>query len=165
LHPSALANSPPMRDQRTVTAMSKRSSMLGGLYPHVKSPSLFQIMPTNAEVPYFFAAFCFAQRSRWASAIFFLPAADMVLLLGAVGDLDVRGRPLRLVEAVPARRERADCRRVISASMAERMSCVFISIRYQRAGLISSYVLFYIQCDASVLGPNRHQYTWKPFVY
>jgi hypothetical protein len=85
---------------------------------------------------YFFAAFCFAQRLRCASAILFLPAADMVLFFGAVGEPDVRGRPLRL-ETVPARRERADCRRAISASMAERMSCVFISVRYQRAGLIS----------------------------
>jgi len=58
-----------------------------------------------------------------------------------VGESALRGRPLRLVEAVPARRERADCRRAISASMAERMSCVFIPVRDQRSGLIASYVL------------------------
>jgi hypothetical protein len=36
---------------------------------------------------YFFFAtlFCFAQRLRCASAIFFLPAADIVLFFGAVG--------------------------------------------------------------------------------
>jgi hypothetical protein len=55
----------------------------------------------------------------------------MVLFLGTVCNPDVRGRPLRTVEAVPARRERADCRRAISASMAERMSCVSIPVRYQ----------------------------------
>jgi hypothetical protein len=91
----------------------------------------------------------------------FRPAALMVLLLGAggaVGESALRGRRLRL-EAVPARRERADCRRAISASMTERMSRVFISVRYQKAGAISSYVSVYIPCDASVLGPNRHQYT------
>ena len=89
-------------------------------------------MPTNAEVPYFFAAFCFAQRLRCASAILFLPSADMVLFFEALANPDERGRPLRFVVAVPARKERADCRRAISASMAERMSCVFISVRYQR---------------------------------
>ena len=82
---------------------------------------------------YFFAAFCLAQRLRCASAILFLPAADMVLFFGAPADSDVRGRPVRLVEAVPARRERADCRRAISASMVETMSCVFICVRYQRS--------------------------------
>jgi hypothetical protein len=80
---------------------------------------------------FFATLFCFAQRPRCASAIFFLPAADIVLFFGAVGNMDVRGRPPRFVEALPARRERADCRRAISASMAERMSCVFICVRYQ----------------------------------
>jgi hypothetical protein len=64
----------------------------------------------------------------------------MVLFFGTVCNPDVRGRPLRTVESVPARRERADCRRAISASMAERMSRVFIHVRYQRSGLIASYV-------------------------
>jgi hypothetical protein len=62
----------------------------------------------------------------------------MILFLGAVGDADVRGRSLRLVEPVPARKEQADCSRAISASMAESMSCVFIHVRYPRAGLVAS---------------------------
>ena len=78
--------------------------------------------PQNELVYFFAAAFCFAQRLRCASAILFRPAADMVLFFGVVGDGYVCGRPPRL-EAVPARKVRADCRRVISASMAERMSC------------------------------------------
>jgi hypothetical protein len=55
---------------------------------------------------FFATLFCFAQRLRCASAIFFLPAADIVLFFGALGNVDVRGRPPRLVEALPARRER-----------------------------------------------------------
>ena len=90
--------------------------------------------------PFLYAAFCFAQRLRCASAILFLPAADKVLFLGTVCNPNVRGRPLPTVEAVPARRERADCKRAISASMAERMSCVFILVRYQRSGSSTSYV-------------------------
>ena len=89
---------------------------------------------------FFATLFCFAQRLRCASAIFFLPAADMVLFCGAVGSVDARGCAPRLVEALPARRERADCRRAISASMAERMSRVFICVRYQRSGFVASYV-------------------------
>jgi hypothetical protein len=72
----------------------------------------------------------------------------MVLFFGAVGDPEVRGRPLRLVEAVPARRERADCRRAISASIAARMSRVFIHVRYQRSSLVASYVLVGAACPA-----------------
>jgi hypothetical protein len=87
----------------------------------------------------FYAAFCFAQRLRCASAILFLPAADIVLFFGAAGESEVRGRPLRLVEDAPARKERADCKRAIWASMAERMSCVFIHVRYQRSGSSASY--------------------------
>jgi hypothetical protein len=87
----------------------------------------------------------------------------MVLFFGAARDPDVRGRPLRLVEAAPARKERADCRRAISASMAERMSCVFIPVRYQTSDLITSYVLGLF--DASALGPNSHRYTLGPFAY
>jgi hypothetical protein len=98
------------------------------------------------QIYFFYAAFCFAQRLRCASAILFLPAADMVLLFGTVCNPDVRGRPLRTVEAVPARRERADCRRAISASMAKRMSCVFIHVRYQRSGFNASYVFFFTSC-------------------
>jgi hypothetical protein len=60
---------------------------------------------------FFYAAFCFAQRLRCASAILFLPAADMVLFFGTVGSPDVLGRSLRLVEAVPARRLYATVRR------------------------------------------------------
>jgi hypothetical protein len=55
---------------------------------------------------FFATLFYFAQRLRCASAIFFLPAADIVLFFGALGNVDVRGRPPRLVEALPARRER-----------------------------------------------------------
>jgi hypothetical protein len=77
--------------------------------------------PQNELVYFFAAAFCFAQRLRCASAILFLPAADMVLFFGVAGDGYVCGRPPRL-EAVPARKVRADRRRAISASMAERMS-------------------------------------------
>ena len=82
---------------------------------------------------YFFAvAFCFAQRLRCASATAFRPAALIVLFLGAgsaAGESALRGRPLRFAEAVPARTERADCSRAISASMVERMSCVFIQAK------------------------------------
>jgi hypothetical protein len=57
----------------------------------------------------------------------------MVLFFGAAGDgADPRGRPLRLPEAVLVRRERADCKRAISASMAERMSRVFIQVRLSK---------------------------------
>ena len=112
---------------------------------------------------YLFAAFCLAHRLRCASAILSLPAADMVLFRGAPGDSDVRGRPLCLVEAVPARRERADCRRAISASMVETMSCVFICVRYQRSGSSASYVLFihHERCFSSRF--NRHILHLRPF--
>jgi hypothetical protein len=60
----------------------------------------------------------------------------MVLFFGAVADSDVRGRPLRLV-AVPVRRERADCRRAISASMAINISEVVIAPLYQQLKVIA----------------------------
>jgi hypothetical protein len=86
----------------------------------------------------------------------------MVLFFGAVRDPDVRGRPLRLAEAAPARKERADCRRAISASMAEMMSCVIILVTYQRLGQIVSYVCdkFKILCGGLLFGLSLH-YTLK----
>ena len=117
------------------TALGPKSPL--SVYPDEISSQFDQ---PNDHAYFFTAAFCFAQRLRCASAILFLPAADMVLFLGAAADSDVRGRPLRLPEAVPTRRERADCRRAISASMAERISRAFIQLRYQKSGLAASYV-------------------------
>ena len=94
--------------------------------------------------PIFLRSLRFDQRKRWASAILFHPSADMLSFSERPTGSETRGRPLRLAEAVPARRERADCKRAISASMAERMSCVFICVSYQGSILIASYVLCYI---------------------
>jgi hypothetical protein len=89
----------------------------------LRSPRLGQnpltLSPKGQTYFFFTAAFCLAQRLRCASAILFLPVADMVLFFGAPADSDARGRPLCLPEAVLVRRERADCRRAISASMTE----------------------------------------------
>jgi hypothetical protein len=108
-----------------------------GSQKNLPSPRLGQKSPhpvsLKGQIYFFFAVFCFAfaQRLRCASAIVFLPAGDRVLFFGAPADSDAGGLPLRLPEAVPTRRERADCRRAISASRAERMSRVFIPVRYQ----------------------------------
>jgi len=75
--------------------------------------------------------FCFAQRLRCASAIFFRASGESVLLfrVAATAGLDRDGRPLRLGLADPARRERAFWRRAISSSKAATIENVFIPLR------------------------------------
>jgi hypothetical protein len=75
--------------------------------------------------------FCFAQRLRCASAIFFPASGESVLLFGAAATagLDRAGRPLRLELADPAMKERASWRRAISSSKAAIIEDVFIPIR------------------------------------
>jgi hypothetical protein len=75
--------------------------------------------------------FCFAQRLRCASAIFFRASGESTLRFGAAATagLDRGGRPLRLGLANPAMRERAFWRRAISLSKAATMEDVFIPIR------------------------------------
>ena len=75
--------------------------------------------------------FCFAQRLRCASAIFFRASGESVLLFGvaATAGLNCGGRPLRLGLTDPAMRERASWRRAISSSKAATIEDVFIPIR------------------------------------
>ena len=83
----------------------------------------------------------------------------MVLFFGAAANPDERGRPLRFVVACTGQK-RASGLQAGNLGVNGRKDVLCIHFRkVSEAGLIASYVSFYIPCDASVLGPNRHQYT------